>query len=133
MADASFLGGLIVNVVVAAGFLLTLWRLNLRDRRTALLQATIGECLGRELRGAVAVSVRAGVWRSRAHAMVDMRECESHHVWRLIAELDPRLPRAATLSIIISAPGRARVTSIHIDGAATPRGWATWALRARAA
>jgi broad specificity polyphosphatase/5'/3'-nucleotidase SurE len=100
--------------VVYGSLLLVLLLLNRRDRRDALLRATIGACLTRELRGMVAMSVTVAMWRTRARVVLDMQDCAVHQTWQVIERLGPRLPCGTTLSVSVPTPAADCGTSILV-------------------
>ena len=103
----------VMHSVVFGALLLVLWLLNRRDRRDAALRATIGECLPRELREMVAVSVTVALWRPRARVTLDMRDC-ADHTWQVIERLGSRLPRGTTLLVDMPTPATDGGTSRRV-------------------
>jgi hypothetical protein len=100
--------------VVYGVLLLVLLLLNRRDRQDAVLRATIGACLTRELRGMVTVSVTVALWRARARVTLDMQGCAIDQTWQMIERLGPRLPCGTTLSVSVLTSAADCATSIRV-------------------
>lgn len=100
--------------IVLGPLLLVLLLLNRRDRRAAMLRATIEACLTRELRGMVAMSVKVAIWRSRARVTLDMQDCGVHHTWQVIERLGLRLPCGTTISVSVPPAAAGCGTSIRV-------------------
>ena len=93
-------GVVLVALVVIGGPLIWAMALNLRDRREArLLNAVLAELSGPDLRGRVAIRVRAGLLGIPSMVKVHVLSASRQEIWEILGRLSERLSRRVRLEV----------------------------------
>lgn len=93
-------GTVLVVMFVLGGPLIWAMALNLRDRREARLFSTVlAELSGPDLRGRVAIRVRAGLPGIRSVVKVHLLCASRQEIWEILGRLSERLSRRVRLEV----------------------------------
>jgi hypothetical protein len=93
-------GAVLVAMLALGGPLIWALALNLRDRREArLLSTVLAELNGPDLRGRVAVRVRAGLLGTSSMVKVDLLCASQQEIWEILGRLSERLSRPVRLEV----------------------------------
>ncbi len=93
-------GTVLVVMLVLGGPLIWAMALNLRDRREArMLGAVLAELSGPDLRGRVAIRVRAGLLGTSSVVKVHLLCASRQEIWEILGRLSGRLSRRVRLEV----------------------------------
>ena len=93
-------GAVLIAMLVLGGPLMWAMALNLRDRREArLLNTVLVELDGRDLRGRVAVKVRAGLLWAPSAVKIYLLGASRQEIWEVLGRLSERLSRRVRLEV----------------------------------
>jgi hypothetical protein len=93
-------GTVLVVMLVLGGPLIWAMALNLRDRREArLLGAVLAELSGPDLRGRIAIRVRAGLLGVPSMVKVHLLCASRQEIWEILGRLSERLSRRVRLEV----------------------------------
>ncbi len=94
------LGTVLVVVLVLGGPLIWAMALNVRDRREAwLLSTVLAELSEPDLRGRVAIRVRAGLLGTPGVVKVHLLCASRQEIWEILGRLSERLSRRVRLEV----------------------------------
>ena len=93
-------GAVLVVMLVLGGPLIWAMALNLRDRREArLLSTVLAELSGPDLRGRVAIGVRAGLLGVPSVVKIYLLGASRQEIWEILGRLSERLSRRVRLEV----------------------------------
>ena len=93
-------GAVLIAMLVLGGPLMWAMALNLRDRREArLLNTVLAELDGRDLRGRVAIKVRAGLLWALSLVKIHLLCASRQEIWEILGRLSERLSRRVRLEV----------------------------------
>lgn len=93
-------GAVLVVMLFLGGPVIWALTLNLRDRREArLLGAVLAELDGPDLRGRVAVKVRAGLLGAPSAVKIYLLGASRQEIWEILGRLSERLSRRVRLEV----------------------------------
>ena len=93
-------GAVLVVMLVLGGPLIWAMALNLRDRREArLLSTVLAELSGPDLRGRVAIGVRAGPLGAPSVVKIHLLCASRQEIWEILGRLSERLSRRVRLEV----------------------------------
>jgi hypothetical protein len=101
--------------------LIVLW--HSRDRRKSMIVLIVGQGLNTaDLRGLVAAHIQCALLSNRCTVRIDMRDCVSDQMWRVIDRLQGSLPPNARL-LVSAIPARpaSALFSLEIKRIGQPR------------
>jgi len=93
-------GAVLIAMLVLGGPLIAALALNLRDRRQArLLSTVLAELGGPDLRGRVAIKVRAGLLGVPSVVKIHLLCASRQEIWEILGRLSERLSRRVRLEV----------------------------------
>jgi len=93
-------GAVLIAMLVLGGPVMWAMALNLRDRRQArLLNTVLAELGGRDLRGRVAIKVRAGLLWAPSLVKIHLLCASRQEIWEILGRLSERLSRRVRLEV----------------------------------